>query len=488
MQLLALGGVTTVTYLIAFTLPYSLLAWWDKPLSTISTISGHDPAALRLYAAALLVLFTSYLLAARVASGGHGAATWLAAATGAVAANAVLLFLYPVGAADVFDNITRGRIQSLFGGNPFLQVPAEYAPDLFVYYVAWAYSPTAYGPLWELLSRFVSSLTGDGVVANVLAYKLVSVLGYAGTAAFVALLAHRLAPERALTAFVLFAWNPLVLFSTAGNGHNDAVMALFISGSLYLVSLRRWTLATVVMTAGALVKFIPALLLPVVIIFALANTPRWGGRIRYLLGAGAASLALVAVAFVPYWQPGVPVVEILSVERRAGMFTTSLPTLVQMWLEPKLGETAASDLARRSAMLALALWAGWQYGTLWRGRRVEDALQATASILVFYLVVAVLWYQPWYVVWVLPVVAVLPDGVLRRGVLLLCLTSLFKIPLTEFVLFNNDIWQRLDPRNWYLALGVMGLPWLYFSAALVRPLLQRISLTARPHGDRSAAG
>ena len=45
---------------------------------------------------------------------------------------------------------------------------------------------------------------------------------------------HR--PRARLTAFVVFAWNPLMLFDAAGNAHNDALMVtLLLLGIVPLV-------------------------------------------------------------------------------------------------------------------------------------------------------------------------------------------------------------------------------------------------------------
>ena len=72
--------------------------------------------------------------------------------------------------------------------------------DPFFPYVTWMDVPSAYGPAWELIAGAVARLAGDGVLANVLAFKL---LGGAFLAANVGVLwaiLRQHAPDRARAA------------------------------------------------------------------------------------------------------------------------------------------------------------------------------------------------------------------------------------------------------------------------------------------------
>ena len=71
---------------------------------------------------------------------------------GALASATILLFLFPFGAADIFDNIMHGRILGVYGGNPFHDVIGQFDQDRLVAYTAWRLAPSAYGPAWELLA------------------------------------------------------------------------------------------------------------------------------------------------------------------------------------------------------------------------------------------------------------------------------------------------------------------------------------------------
>ena len=105
-----------------------------------------------------------------------------------------------------------------------------------------------------------------GLMYQVFAYKLLmnarpAHQPGAGVVAARALMAGR--PRARLTAFVVFAWNPLMLFDAAGNAHNDALMVtLLLLGVVPLVVARTrsrrivgWLSGTFFVGMSALIKY-----------------------------------------------------------------------------------------------------------------------------------------------------------------------------------------------------------------------------------------
>lgn len=447
--------------------PYRLDAWWAEPQQTIGKLTQYDPLAGLSYTLAFLVLFFSYGLACRIAKSPR-ASTWGVILAGAVLFNVALLSLYPVDSADVFENIMRGRITGQYGGNPFYTAPIEFQSDPFYRYVAWIYYPSAYGPLWESLAAGTARLAGDGVIANVLAFKGLGLVAYAATAGLIALTLRRTAPERALYGLTFFAWNPLVLYATAGNGHNDSVMLFPVVLGFYFATRGHWTAAALAETAGALVKFIPVLFVPLILVAGSRRLTGGRARTRFALGTLAACALLVAVSYGFYWRGG----DIFGLGRRSDLFTTSLPTVAQLLLAENLGAKFANQLAAHGAFLLLAAWVVRQTRRVWRKGGAGDAISAAVSVLLFYLLVAVPWFQPWYPAWAVALAALLPDGSASRGSFLLSLAATWKMPLFDYVLQAQPgalppaIW--LEPRA---TVGTLGLPWLHFLGQRIRARL-----------------
>jgi hypothetical protein len=104
----------------------------------------------------------------------------------------------------------------------------------------WGYIdlPSAYGPLWYLASGIPTALAGDGLISNLVAQKSLVAAFFLGTVLLVAAAARVVAPDRAVFAAVLVGWCPLLLWESAGNGHNDSLMALFLTAA-FVAAARR---------------------------------------------------------------------------------------------------------------------------------------------------------------------------------------------------------------------------------------------------------
>jgi len=333
--------ISLVSYFFGLLLPYNLFTLGLKPLINIAKLTRGDALAQVRFILTFAALSGLYYLAWRLCRNVQSRRAWIVLLIGALTINIAMLFLYPIDAADIFDNIIRGRITAAHGGNPFYDTPIQFVSDPLVYYAAWRKSTSAYGPLWELLAAAVSRVVGEGKLINVLGFKIVGVAFYFGCIILIAAVLKRHAPERALQGACLFALNPLVIYETAGNGHNDIVMVFFIVLAMYAATRNWFTFAAVAVTAGALVKFIPALLLPIVITAGLRAQPDMRARARYLIVTLLTCAVLAVVAYAPFWKGG----DLLAIQRREGLFTSSLPAVLQAQLESSMGV----DASRRAA-------------------------------------------------------------------------------------------------------------------------------------------
>ena len=486
-SLTLLGIASLGVYLVAFVRPYSLGRWAAVPQQTIAKIATMAPEAAIAYLLAFLALILLYSAALRLASGPHRGGTWGVVLVFAAAFSAALVWLYPVDSADVFDNIIRGRMLALYGANPFLHTPGEFPEDPFYAYAAWRGSASAYGPLWEMTAAGAAWLAdvwspASPVIGNVLAFKLVGVLAYAGIVVLIGLHLRRTAPERALRGVLFFAWNPLVLYVTAGNGHNDALMAFLIVLGFVWLERGRLTLAALALTAGVLVKFVPALLLPIVVVVALRRLPGRRARTRALIVTGLACCLLVVGSYAPFWRGGDP----LGVGRRSGLFTTSLPSLIRWTLEPSVGAEAAQALAIGVALGTLIAWQAWQLRALWRSQDATAPVTAGLSILTFYLLVSCPWVQPWYALWLVALAPLVPCGALQGGSLVVSYAFLLKMPAFDWLITPGG---KLPPRiwrEWRITLATLGLPWLYWLGTLVRRWRRYAGRNQRPRAIGSS--
>lgn len=480
--LAVLAALNATIYVLVFVRSWNLLTLYERPLLDLRRISSDDPLARWRLLAGFVVLGVIYWLGWRVASRTRTRSAWVLVLGGALVSGAILLFLYPFDAADVFDNIMHGRILGIHGGNPFDQVAADFGGDPFLPYVAWRHTPSAYGPGWELVAAATARLAGDGIVANVLAIKAVGGVFLAGCIAVVASLLRRAAPERALAGTLLLAWNPLVLVMVLGFGHNDIAMVFWILLGVWFLAHRRFTLSVLSLVIGVLFKFIPLLLLPAASLVALRELKGWRVRLRFLIVTALGAGLLILLAYLPFWHG----LATLGIEHRRGLFTTSLPATMYALLEAPLGAEQAAGGISLGAAIATALFALWQGVRACRRPSWQAYVQAAFATLMFYLLFTCLWFHPWYAVWPLGLVPLLPPGRLTW----LGVSFGFAVLSKPFIFEPMWLWLTPFPvRSWReLRLGpsVMAFPWLLTLITLLLGL--RARYTRRRAASKAGPG
>jgi hypothetical protein len=414
---------------------------------------------------AFLVLGISYIWgwwAARKASqAGPNKITWILVIGGALACTLVLLFLYPVDAADIFDNIVHGRILGVYGENPFVKTGRQFSNDPFYEYMAWDKSPSAYGPLWESLAGITARLSGDELVTAVIAFKLLPGVFWLASLVVVGLFLYRNAPQETLAGVYLLAWNPNVLFSTWGNGHNDIVLVFCILLAAWALVESHFTTAILLLLLGALVKYVPLLLIPAAVLISLNDIqrtkPGWGPLLRFLALTAMAGAILVWLAYRPFWVG----LETLSIQRRTTLFTASLPAAIYHILKPTLGKDGAGEWVSGIAAGLTFLFVLWRSWRIRNDRSWTSFTSASFDILIFYLLVTCLWFQHWYAVWLVGIAAVLPFGGRQRLAMFISLASMGKRLIVTPALFKPKPLYPQPGLEIRFALGVMGLSWLY---------------------------
>lgn len=465
-----MAGTSFLLYLLAFVYPYNIFELYPYPRLAVYRFAQDDPMVIWRLAAAFVAQGLLYWLGWRAARYAGGRIAWFIVLGGALACGGVLLFIYPFDAADIFDYIMHGRLVSVYGANPFRDMAEQFSQDPFYPYAAWQRAPSFYGPAWELVGTAITWLTGDGIIANVLAFKLVAGLFLAASAGLVALILRQAAPERALAGVTFLAWNPVILYVTLGNGHNDILIALCLLATVWALLRRHYTLAILALVLGALFKFIPALLLPAAGLIALRDLPDPRSRLRFLVVTACASLALFVLAYGPFWYG----IEILDMSRRARLFTASLPAMLYTWLQPRLGQQQAGAVVSLAAISLTVLFALWQSWRAWRDPAWFSFSYAALKILLFYLLLTCAWFQQWYAVWPLGLAALLPPG---PAVNLALILGGYTV-LSKQIIFGPLIF-RLHPfppawREIWFAPTVLGLPWLYAFFSVADTLLRRI--------------
>jgi hypothetical protein len=347
----------------------------------------------------------------------------------------VVLFATPaLLSTDILDYASYGRVAGIYAQNPYVVTPeTTLVSDPLFAFGAWQQVVTVYGPLWTSIDAAMARAFPAGdPVQLVLAYKGLAWLIQLGNLALVGwLVARWLSEAEQATALAMFAWNPLVLLELVGNGHNDALMVLFVLLGLVALTAARdsmsawlWLAALACFELGALVKFVPLAPLAAVVLVGLRRLPNARARLRWGLLVSGVLLAIAALVSWP-WLSSADVLQPLPGIANGGQrFKDGWQDAVAAWLAvrvlPPLGVPAEPATVRESVSRSLAwgltrlvflVYLVGETTRLWRRSRQPDAIRAIAESSARALLLAVLLFvtqvYPWYFVWPLPLATLL---------------------------------------------------------------------------------
>jgi len=438
-------------YLSGLVLPYSLFAHVARTPISFPEIAERHPLPAAAFLTTFLALFGLYALvywtSRRHPQEVPPALILLSGLTLAL----LLSLTYPVGAGDVVDYVTHGEELFYYRENP-LVVPPGHLPDTaFAHYSAYRMAPSNYGPLWTWISALVVGALGRGSLAlNLLGFKGVAIAAYLAQALLIYAVLRRRQPDRASAGLAFFAWNPLVLYEFAVNGHNDAAMMAFALLGVYFWERRRPLLMTAAFTLSFLVKIPTAPFLPLFLL-ACARDARSEARSaaecrpRGLLPAVLLSGVLMALTYLSLPDP---LAALTNLSTRSGLLTHSLPAVLSLTLRlVGLNETDAGRMSQTAALGAFAAAFVLQLARTWM--RPGAVLRHAFDLMLFLLLFATPWFQPWYVTWAVALAALFPrpEAPLQAG--LLSLTVVFSYVVYGFVWF----WIP-HQANWGNTLGI----------------------------------
>src|SRR5215471_4691074 len=294
----------------------------------------------------------------------------------------VTLFLMPgVYTTDISSYVMYGHISAIYNLNPYIY-PPQYFPNNPLLNADWIHpiwwdQPSVYGPLWTdigwLMARVmapfmdITEANGDfvlqiGLMDQIFAYRVLMNGVQIVNLVLVWWILGRLMPNRPrarLTAFVVFAWNPLMLFDAAGNAHNDALMVtLLLLGIVPLVwraqtTNRDWLVGTFFVGMSTLIKYTTGLVGIFYVVPWARRLQSWRSRVLWLGGAFAAIIGVTILLYLPWLDfPRAFEPLLTAASGKPWMYANWAPDLVALtisdqWLDPSgLNPDATREMVR----------------------------------------------------------------------------------------------------------------------------------------------
>ena len=392
----------------------------------------------------------------------------------ALAFQATLFLLPGLFTTDLFSYVVYGQIAGPYGLNPYMYLPAYFPQNRVFHWIhpIWHYAPSVYGPAWLDISEIVGRLlAGQTDVDKVMGYKLLVNVAHLASVGLLALAVRRVRSDAVLPAVMLYAWNPLILFEFAGNGHNDAVMVAGMLLAVALFAARLQLVGLIALTVSMLIKMSSVLLMPYYVVGWARARGTLSGFAAVVLLAGATMIGVVVTLYARWWV-GIETVGPILTWSQGPMYLNFVPDLVaqriafEYLLGPAQPDPAAALEEARGwvKVVTRTVFAGYCAWELLSVRDSRGLAAAGARVMVAFLLLFNTWVLPWYYTWPLALAAV--AGWQTRTAKVVVGFSLS----APTVMYYNHFWNPyMSPTTYLLYLAPLAIvPLGYVPAVLGR--------------------
>lgn len=445
---------------LSFAVVYPLVPNSDR-LTDQGKIVSYHPLAFAGFTVGITLFLAAYLRMLRIA---HGRRISDLGSTGILATSALILafaMMYPTNAIDVFIYAARSHLLTTFGENPSRAMPLDFwYADSFVRYSSkqWADNVSPYGPLWNVIAAPVTALDGDRILAAVLGFKLINIAALLAIAGFIyQTMLHR-APEHALSAMLLWLWNPLVLWEGIGNAHNDAIMMVPVCAAIWAWESGRirWVLPLIL--ASALIKYMAVVIAPIALVACLRRESTAQGRFL-LIGNGLLwTVLLLDVSLYPFFDLAALWA---GLQDQGGRISGSIGYVVS-----GIGQRLGADEGFREWVRRLGYamtFGAVLFGVIACWKDPWRLPAVTFDVVTVFLLLGTMHFRAWYVIWIIALAAFTVTREARTRAIVWSVTALLG--------YGHYIWiRRIWPSD--------SVEWFWFEVTGVAITLGPVTILA----------
>jgi hypothetical protein len=367
----------------------------------------------------------------------------------------ICVFIPVATSSDVFSYIAYARIGVIYHHNPLTTWPASIINDQVITYIYWVNQPSAYGPVWAIISSFLQWILGFGSPAGIL--RMLIVLRFLGLAMHLGstyliwsisgYLQRRsgfLSEEQRMRATLAFAWNPLLLFEACVNAHVDATLLFFILLVLWVMARRERPSFQAYLVAGLLLALATCIKINVVLLAPALFIYLWKVRSWHfwrVLMVAVTYVATIVLLYAPFWDKG-RVLAVLKFNPATFRNINSLPEFsnrifnaLTFFNPVKLPYGAVSPSEHVTHTTSMILFALIYLALCWialRPGRVDTLPKLIGWMAVSWLLYCFIgspWFWPWYLVTFLGLFAILESLHTNTWI-----SGMFKLPLAVRIL------------------------------------------------------
>lgn len=176
---------------------------------------------------------------------------------------AITMFSYPAFSYDFFNYLFTAKTVLIYHKNPYLVIPLQFSGvESWLSFMHWTHLPTAYTPLWILVTLLPYLLGFKYLLFTIWSLKLFVASAYIATSVGIGKILEKVDKNHALLGVAIFALNPLIIIECLVSGHNDIFMMALAIWSIVLFQHKHRFVSWFVLSLSVAMKLMTIFLIP----------------------------------------------------------------------------------------------------------------------------------------------------------------------------------------------------------------------------------
>lgn len=176
----------------------------------------------------------------------------------------ITIFIIPNNSSDIYLYMASGRLDGKYHQDistyMFADLQRKYPNDEIIQISSKWNLKFSYGALFKLICKVLGMIPVNSVLGSLIMYKILFVIFHILNCYIL----YKISKDMKIV--LAYGLNPLVIFEGLINAHNDIIMLFFMLIAIYFKKENKKHFAILSIALGVMIKFVPILLLPYVII------------------------------------------------------------------------------------------------------------------------------------------------------------------------------------------------------------------------------
>ena len=364
----------------------------------------------------------------------------------------IFVMVVPFLSSDVFYYLGIGRLDSAYGQNPYYVTIQEFVEnednrkyleqDTVLakgYENDWGSTTVVYGPVWTLICKIVAGISFGNIDIALWVLKLLNMAIHLINCYLI----YRLTGKKLFV--LLYGLNPYMFIEGIANVHNDIYVVTCILASLYFLLKKKNIIVSILFLALATaIKYFAILLLPFIIIYYFRDKKPWE-RLKKCFLYGMLFVFIVAITYLLYVQD----IQVLSgIMTQQEKFAKNFYIILMEYFDiPNL----VSNVNKVFLISFIIIYFFTCLTLLYKKQiKFREEMRKTEYFLVAFLFLLITNFQPWYIMWLFPLMMWQKKKMLQF-VVQIALISQFA---NSVFLINGEGWRNGTPFTFFMVLGI----------------------------------